>query len=72
MMEASLPRLLHQAGVRLRQAGDFTEYHGNRAAFFVTTEEAVNYLRPGLRPLYDTLKDELAEASLAPLHTASA
>jgi N-acyl amino acid synthase of PEP-CTERM/exosortase system len=59
MMDPALPRLLHRAGLHFRQAGEFMEYHGNRAAFFIVTSDAVAHLRPDLKPLYEALRDEL-------------
>ena len=65
MMEASLPRLLHQAGVHAHRAGDFTEYHGSRAAFFILANEVAADLRSGVRPLYEDIKSELSEPRCA-------
>jgi N-acyl amino acid synthase of PEP-CTERM/exosortase system len=56
MLEAKLPRLLRRAGVHLQQAGDFTYYHGDRAAFFISTEDFIADLTPGLRELFDAIK----------------
>lgn len=45
MMEASLPRLLPRTGIDMQPAGNFTEYHGRRAAHFVTLEDAMSGMR---------------------------
>jgi N-acyl amino acid synthase of PEP-CTERM/exosortase system len=56
MMEPLLARLLRRAGVFLQQAGDYTQYHGKRAAFFITTEDSIAHLPPQLRTLFDAIK----------------
>lgn len=59
MMSPSLPRLLFRAGIPVRRAGDFMDYHGSRAPFFATTEEAVSHIRGDLYPLYEALRPAL-------------
>jgi len=60
MMEANLPRLLRRAGILVQQAGDFTDYHGQRAPFFITTDLALENMRDDLHGLYDSLYQRLA------------
>ena len=38
MMEPRLSRYLHQFGLEFEQAGEEVEYHGKRAAFYITKE----------------------------------
>ena len=38
MMEPRLSRYLHQFGLEFEQAGEEVEYHGTRAAFYITKE----------------------------------
>jgi len=64
MMEASLPRLLRRAGINVRPAGDFMDYHGRRAAHFITVADAVGGMHPDVVTLYDRIHFELA-ASMA-------
>jgi N-acyl amino acid synthase of PEP-CTERM/exosortase system len=60
MMEASLPRLLRRAGIRVTQAGDFMDYHGRRAAHFITLTEAVEGMHPDVHELYRRIRTHLA------------
>ncbi len=60
MMEANLPRLLRQSGIVVQKAGDSVEYHGQRAAYFTTTEVALSGMRSDLRTLYDAIEARLA------------
>ncbi len=55
MMEPFLPRLLKRSGIVFRRAGQDIEYHGTRAPFFITTQAALENMRPDLRELYDTI-----------------
>jgi N-acyl amino acid synthase of PEP-CTERM/exosortase system len=65
MMEPSLARLLRRARVYLQQAGDFTQYHGERAAFFITTEDSIAHLSPQLRTLFDAIKAQYVSSEEA-------
>jgi N-acyl amino acid synthase of PEP-CTERM/exosortase system len=64
MMSPSLPRLLHRAGIPVRRAGDFMDYHGSRAPFFTTAGEAVSHIRGDLYPLFEALRVSVGEGLL--------
>lgn len=59
MMEPRLGRHLRLNGIKFRQVGDITDYHGPRAAFHITREELLNNLHPELRKLLEAIKDDL-------------
>ena len=52
MMEPFLPRLLKRSGIAFRRAGADIDYHGERAPYFITTQSAVDNMRPDLKELY--------------------
>jgi N-acyl amino acid synthase of PEP-CTERM/exosortase system len=52
MMEPFLPRMLRRSGVRVQAAGTPTDYHGQRAPYFITREAAVEGMTPELQELY--------------------
>ena len=52
MMEPFLPRLLSRNGIDFRRAGKDIDYHGVRAPYFITTQSAVDNMRPDMRELY--------------------
>jgi N-acyl amino acid synthase of PEP-CTERM/exosortase system len=60
MMEPFLPRLLIRSGIKAHQAGKEVDYHGARAAYFMSTEEAVAGMSPELLQLYDAIHKNLA------------
>lgn len=55
MMEPFLPRLLSRSGINVRKVGKDLEYHGLRAPYFITLEEALDGMVPELRELYDAI-----------------
>ncbi len=57
MMEPFLPRLLKRSGIAFQRVGEDIEYHGRRAPFFITTQHALQNMKPGLRELYDVIHD---------------
>jgi N-acyl amino acid synthase of PEP-CTERM/exosortase system len=61
MMAPRLPRLLRRSGFLMEQAGDITEYHGQRALYFTTVERVVEHLRPELRELYNAIHRDFSE-----------
>jgi N-acyl amino acid synthase of PEP-CTERM/exosortase system len=60
MMEPFLPRLLIRSGIKAHPAGQEVDYHGARAAYFMSTEEAVAGMNPELLQLYDGIHKNLA------------
>ena len=65
MMESNLPRLLRRSGLLVQQAGDYMDYHGQRAPFYLSTELALDNMRDDLLGLYQTIHDRLAESFIA-------
>jgi N-acyl amino acid synthase of PEP-CTERM/exosortase system len=65
MMESNLPRLLRRSGLLVQQAGDYMEYHGNRAPYYFSTGLALNNMRDDLHLLYDAIHARLAENFVA-------
>jgi N-acyl amino acid synthase of PEP-CTERM/exosortase system len=61
MMESNLPRLLRRSGLLVQQAGDYMEYHGQRAPYYFSTELALNNMRDDLLDLYHTIHAHLAK-----------
>jgi N-acyl amino acid synthase of PEP-CTERM/exosortase system len=59
MMEPFLPRLLQRSGIKAYAAGSEVDYHGIRAAYFMSTEEAVAGMKPELRQLYSAVHENL-------------
>lgn len=53
MMEPFLPRLLQRSGIAFRRVGEDIDYHGLRAPYFITTESAIDNMRPDLKELYN-------------------
>jgi N-acyl amino acid synthase of PEP-CTERM/exosortase system len=64
MMDPKLPRLLKRAGVRVQQVGEFTQYHGNRAAFFITCGDAVADLSDDLTGLFMSIRSQCARTAI--------
>ncbi len=60
MMEANLPRLLRQSGIEVQKVGDIIDYHGQRAAYFTTTQSALSGMRGDLRSLYEAIEGRVA------------
>lgn len=60
MMEPFLPRLMSRSGINFMRAGRNIEYHGNRAPYFVTTQDALSSMNPTLRELYEVILAELS------------
>ena len=60
MMEPFLPRLLKRSGIKAHAAGSEVDYHGTRAAYFMSTEEAVAGMNPELLHLYQVIHKNLA------------
>lgn len=52
MMEPRLERFLHRSGICFTPIGRLTDYHGLRAAYHLSIQEAVSGFRPELREAY--------------------
>lgn len=52
MMEPFLPRLLARSGIQVRRIGEDTDYHGQRAPYFLTTDGAVSGMPQELQNLH--------------------
>ena len=66
MMESNLPRLLRRAGILVQEAGDTVDYHGQRAAYFITTHLAVQNMREDVGLLYESIRESLARDFCSP------
>lgn len=55
MMEPFLPRLLKRSGIVFHRAGRDVDYHGVRAPYFITTQSALDNMKPELKELYDAI-----------------
>jgi len=66
MMEPFLPRLLKRSGVVVSQVGKEVDYHGLRAPYFITTQDAVRGMPAELRELYDAIHCKFS-SELAPV-----
>lgn len=60
MMEPNLPRLLRRSGILVQRAGDPIDYHGERTAYFINTDLAVENMNEDISALYQALKQRLA------------
>jgi N-acyl amino acid synthase of PEP-CTERM/exosortase system len=60
MMEPFLPRLLNRVGIHFQQVGPVIDYHGQRAPYFITTDSALEGMKPDLRELYERVRRSLA------------
>ncbi|MGH1373987.1 MAG: PEP-CTERM/exosortase system-associated acyltransferase [Cellvibrionaceae bacterium] len=58
MTEPFLPRLLERSGIVVRRAGKDVDYHGVRAPYYITADEAAKGLRGDLRDLYHLIFDQ--------------
>ena len=62
MMEPFLPRLLSKSGIAVTRAGQDIDYHGIRAAYFITTDYALSGMRADLKGLYDAVFEQIDES----------
>ena len=56
MMEPFLPRMLKRSGILPESAGEQIDYHGLRAAYFITPDTAIDGLKPDLHMLYQAIR----------------
>ncbi|WP_136679360.1 PEP-CTERM/exosortase system-associated acyltransferase [Neptunomonas sp. XY-337] len=61
MMEPFLPKLLKRSGINFTRAGEDVDYHGIRAPYYITAQEAIDNMKPELRSLYDDIHAILVE-----------
>jgi N-acyl amino acid synthase of PEP-CTERM/exosortase system len=59
MMERNLARLIRRSGMDVHQAGDTTDYHGQRTPYFAEGDHVVAGVPDGLATLYQTLLQSL-------------
>ncbi|MEO1133458.1 MAG: PEP-CTERM/exosortase system-associated acyltransferase [Cyanobacteria bacterium J06639_1] len=59
MMEPRLARHLRRFGIRFRQVGDLTDYHGTRGPFFISREQVLNELNPDVKELLDYITSQI-------------
>ena len=61
MVEPRLARCIARLGIRFDQAGKITDYHGQRAPFYISQAMLATHLKPAVKPLFEYIKKELAE-----------
>jgi N-acyl amino acid synthase of PEP-CTERM/exosortase system len=61
MMEPFLPRLLKRSGIEFQRSGEDIDYHGVRAPYFITTQSALDNMRPDLKELYTEIYQRVSE-----------
>lgn len=59
MMEPFLPRLLKRSGIVFHRAGRDVDYHGVRAPYFITTQSALDNMKPELKELYEAIHTKI-------------
>jgi N-acyl amino acid synthase of PEP-CTERM/exosortase system len=60
MMEPRLCRHLRRYGIRFQQAGGVMDYHGERAAYYITRKQLLEGLHPEIQMLLDMIHHDLA------------
>jgi len=66
MMEPFLPRLMSYSGLNFTQAGESLEYHGMRAPYFLTMDEAMADMAPELKELYGAIHETMKKDFVSP------
>ncbi len=61
MMEPRLARHLKRFGIEFQQAGGVMEYHGQRAAYYISREGLFQGLHPEIEALLFSIKADLAD-----------
>ncbi len=59
MMEPRLARHLKRFGIQFQQAGAVMDYHGDRAAFYISRDELFEGLHPEIESLLDSIQKTL-------------
>jgi N-acyl amino acid synthase of PEP-CTERM/exosortase system len=62
MMEPFLPRLLKRSGIDFQRAGEDIDYHGMRAPYFNTRQQALDNMRPDLKELYTEIYKRIVQS----------
>jgi len=62
MMEVFLPKVLARSGLHFERAGQEIDYHGWRAPYFITTQTAIEHMRPELKDFYFDIYRSLSGA----------
>lgn len=60
MMDPYLPRMLRRSGILVQQAGDYMEYHGSRAPYYINAHSAISNMHADVRTFYDNLHSALS------------
>lgn len=60
MMEPYLPRLLRRSGISTLKVGKELDYHGIRAPYYMTLEDAINGMNSELREFYEEIQRRMA------------
>ena len=60
MMEPTLPRIMNRVGIVFQKVGNNIDYHGRRAAHFITTDSALEGMKPEYRELYEIIRESIA------------
>lgn len=68
MMELRLVRHLRRFGIVFEQAGDIIDYHGQRAAFYISRDGLYKYLQPEIKTLLDTILADLESGQKTGTH----
>jgi N-acyl amino acid synthase of PEP-CTERM/exosortase system len=63
MMEPRLARHLKRFGIEFQQAGGVMEYHGQRAAYYISREKLFEGLHPEIGALLFSIKADLAAST---------
>ncbi len=64
MIEKGLAVLLRRLGLHFAQVGDTVDYHGPRAAYFISTDQILCGMKEGLQTLYDYVYNSLEVRAL--------
>lgn len=59
MMEKRFSRLLGMSGIRFQSVGSSIHYHGERSPFYIDQHEAERSMKPQLKKLYTSIKEDL-------------
>jgi N-acyl amino acid synthase of PEP-CTERM/exosortase system len=59
IMEPRLARMLRRSGLAFKQVGELIEYHGQRAAYHISIEEALQGIRGQLAEFYGLVCDSV-------------